>query len=159
MICSHCAAEMPDISAYCPACGRSIAAEPELPTGPDAIAVAADLREAILGALAYFTIIPAIIFLVVPAFKNNAFIRFHSWQSIFFAVAAAIIGAGMKAISAILSFVPFIGFLFSWLAAGLVFLALVMLWAVLVVKAGQGEVYELPWIGQFAARLTAPHAG
>ena len=159
MICSHCAAVMPDISAYCPTCGRSVAEGPELPTGSDAIAVAADLREAILGALAYFTILPAIIFLAVPAFRAKPFLRFHAWQSILFACASAIIGAGMKAISAILSFVPFIGFLFSWLAAGLVFLALVMLWAVLVVKAGQGEAYELPWIGQFAARLTAPHAG
>jgi uncharacterized membrane protein len=59
-----------------------------------------------------------------------------------------------KLIFAILSFVPFVGFLFAWLSVGLVFLAVVVLWAVLVVKAGQGQAYELPWLGQFAARLS-----
>jgi uncharacterized membrane protein len=34
-----------------------------------------------------------------------------------------------------------------------VFLAFVVLWAVLVVKAGQGQAYELPWLGHFAHQL------
>jgi uncharacterized membrane protein len=95
----------------------------------------------------------------VPQFRDKSFIRFHAWQSILFAVATTIIGLAMRVIFAILSFVPFIGFLFAWLAAGVVFLALVMLWAVLVVKASQGEGYDLPWLGHIASRLTAPHAG
>jgi len=35
------------------------------------------------GALAYVTIIPAIIFLIVEPFNKNSYVRFHSWQSIF----------------------------------------------------------------------------
>ena len=35
------------------------------------------------GALAYVTIIPAIIFLIVAPYNTNSYIRFHSWQSIF----------------------------------------------------------------------------
>lgn len=146
MICSHCAAEMPEISSYCPSCGQSVPGDSSWPRS-------GNLQESLLGGLAYITIIPAIIFLLVPNFKSNSFIRFHSWQSILFSVAAVIIGLGMRVIFAILSVVPFIGFLFPWLAAGLAFLAIVFLWAVLVVKAGQGEVYELPWLGQIAARL------
>ncbi len=37
--------------------------------------------------LAYVTIIPAIIFLVLEPYNKNRFIRFHSFQSIFFCVA------------------------------------------------------------------------
>lgn len=115
--------------------------------------IAADTREALLGALAYLGLLPAVVLLLVPAFKNKFFLRFHAWQAILFSAAAAVIAGAMRLIFAILSFVPFIGFLFAWLAVGLVFLAMVVLWAVLVVKAGQGEGYELPWLGQFAARL------
>lgn len=114
---------------------------------------AEDTRDAVLGALSYFTIIPAALWLAIPAFRGKPFLRFHAWQSILFAVATTVIGFAMRLIFSILSFVPFIGFLFAWLSVGLVFLAFVALWAVLVVKAGQGQAYELPWLGQFALRL------
>ena len=39
------------------------------------------------GALAYVTIIPAIIFLIVEPYNKNSYIRFHSWQSIFLGIA------------------------------------------------------------------------
>jgi uncharacterized membrane protein len=147
MICSHCASEMPDVSSFCPGCGRSIHEEAEHLN-------ATSTQEALLGAVAYLTFIPAALFLAIPAFKNKSFLRFHAWQSLFFAGITLVLGAAMRLIFAILSFVPFIGFLFAWLSVGLLFLAVVVLWAVLVVKAGQGQAYELPWLGQFAARLT-----
>lgn len=146
MICPHCASEMPEISAFCPGCGRSVHEDAEHLT-------ACDTHEALLGALAYLTFVPAVLFLAIPAFKDKAFVRFHAWQSVFFAGVTLVLGLAMRLIFAILSFVPFIGFLFAWLSVGLVFLAVVVLWAVLVVKAGQGQAYELPWLGQFAARL------
>ena len=138
---------MPDISAFCPGCGRSV------PQVVEHLGVA-NTQDAWLGALAYLTVFPAIVFLVVRAFKSKTFVRFHAWQSIFFAIATAVIGLAMRLIFAILSFVPFVGFLFAWLSVGLVFLAIVLLWAVLVVKAGQGQAYELPWLGHYAAQLS-----
>jgi hypothetical protein len=39
------------------------------------------------GGLAYITIIPAIVFLIVAPFNKNSYVRFHSWQSIFLAIA------------------------------------------------------------------------
>jgi uncharacterized membrane protein len=47
-----------------------------------------------------------------------------------------------------------IGFLFGVLAVGLIFLAIVFLWVVLIIKALQGSAHELPWLGQAAARLS-----
>ena len=40
------------------------------------------------GALAYITIIPAIIFLLVEPYNKNSFVRFHAWQCIFLGIAA-----------------------------------------------------------------------
>jgi len=137
---------MPDVSSFCPGCGRSIHEEAEHLN-------ATNTQEALLGALAYLTFIPAVLFLAVPAFKNKPLVRFHAWQSLFFTGVTLVLGAAMRLIFAILSFVPFIGVLFAWLSVGLVFLAVVVLWAVLVVKAGQGQAYELPWLGRSAARL------
>ena len=42
------------------------------------------LEDNVAGMLAYITIIPAIIFLVVEPFNKRRFVRFHSFQSIFF---------------------------------------------------------------------------
>ena len=97
--------------------------------------------------------LPAIFLLVIPALRAKPFIRFHAWQSILFAIATAVIALAMRGVFAILAVVPIIGFLFAWLSAGIVFLAIVVLWAVLVVKAGQGDAYELPWLGHFALRF------
>ncbi len=40
------------------------------------------------GALAYVTVIPAIIFLIVEPYNKNPYIKFHAWQSIFLGIAA-----------------------------------------------------------------------
>ena len=43
------------------------------------------------GGIAYLTIIPAIVFLIVDPFKMNAYVRFHTWQSIFLFIAWTVI--------------------------------------------------------------------
>lgn len=150
MICSYCATEMPEISAFCPRCGRSVEVEEFAETNQSA---AADTRDTILGAVAYVGLVPAIVFLLVPPLKNSRFIRFHAWQSIFFAVGAAIMVPALRLLFIIFSLLPFIGFLLAWLSLGIGFLGAVTLWAVLIAKAAQGHSYELPVLGPIAARL------
>jgi uncharacterized membrane protein len=145
MICPNCASEMPDVSVFCPSCGRSVSAGSEV--------VAEGPREAAMGALAYFTAVPAILFLVIPATKNRRFVRFHAWQSVFFAGLTVILALALRLLFVILSILPVLGFLVAWLSAGLGFLAIIVLWAVLVTKASQGQGFELPWIGPWAAHL------
>ena len=110
---------MPDVSAFCPACGISVT---ETPT-------AVNSRDRALGALAYVGLIPAIILLLIPALSGNRFVRFHSWQSVLFTVASALLGLALK------------------------LLVVFILWAVLFVKAAQGHHYELPLIGPLAEQL------
>jgi len=136
---------MPEISVFCPSCGRSTIAG----QGP----TADSNRDSILGALAYVAVVPAIVFLAFPAIRSRYFVRFHAWQSVLFVVATALVAGVFRLLFVILSILPVIGFLIAWLSSGLGFLAILFLWAVLVTKAAQGQSYELPVIGPLATRL------
>jgi len=110
------------------------------------------LKENLAAALAYFTFIPAVIFLGVKPFKRNHFVRFHSFQSIFLAIACVIVAIAMRLVFAALCLIPFFGYLLARLVVLLVALAAVLVWLVVVVKALQGERFKLPVIGGFAER-------
>lgn len=150
MNCPSCSAQMPDISSFCPACGRSVESSP---LADNLVIRAGNARDAVLGAVSYIGLLPAILFLSLPAFRTQKFICFHSWQSILFSIATIVIALLMRVVFAFFSLFTGIGFLFGVLSAGLVFLAIVFLWVVLVIKALQGNFHELPWLGRIAARL------
>jgi uncharacterized membrane protein len=90
--------------------------------------------------LAYVTIIPAIIFLVVAPYNQKALIRFHAWQSIFLNIA-------WFAIS-IIAIIPILG----WLVFAVGSLILFVAWIVVLLKALKGERYKLPFIGDLAEK-------
>jgi uncharacterized membrane protein len=144
--CPQCSAEMPDEAAFCPGCGRRTIAV------PGAVANTGFLKENVAGALAYFTFIPALVFLRIMPFKRNHFVRFHSFQSIFLIIAGLAIAVGLRLCFAVLTFIPMFGYMLAWLVALLVALAGVILWLVVVVKAFQGELFKLPVIGGLAER-------
>jgi uncharacterized membrane protein len=110
-----------------------------------AVPAGAGLADNVAGALAYVTIIPAIVFLVVEPFSRKRFVRFHAFQSIFFFVAWIVIDIGLS----IIGHIPFLGWatLFLW---PLVSLALFIVWLLLLLKAYQGQMFKLPVIGDIA---------
>ncbi len=139
--------------AFCATCGTQIADGATCPKcaggavqGTSAVApAAAGLTDNVAGALAYVTIIPAIIFLVLEPFNKKRFVRFHAFQCIFFAIA-------WTALWIVLSFVAHIPFL-GWatvLVWPLVSLAGFVIWLILVLKAYQGQMFKLPVIGDMA---------
>jgi hypothetical protein len=67
--CVACGGQMPAGAAACPACGRATGATPAA-----APAGAGGLTDNVAGALAYVTIIPAIVFLVLEPYNRNRFI-------------------------------------------------------------------------------------
>jgi uncharacterized membrane protein len=144
--CPQCSAEMPDVAAFCPGCGHRMIAV------PGAVANTGFLKENIAGALAYFTIIPALIFLATMPFKRNHFVRFHSYQSIYLVIAGVLAALVMRLLFPVVQLIPWLGYLLAWLVSLLILLAWGMLWAVAVVKAFQGEMFRLPVIGGFAER-------
>ena len=146
--CPDCEARMPEIAAFCPGCGRSMSpAEiaPERAQGKVGF-----LSESIAGAVAYFTFIPAIIFLLREPYRANRFVRFHSVQCLLLWAASALIALAIKVADLLLFLIPMVGPLFVVVVSVVVALAAVAIWLVLVVKAAQGEMFKLPGLGDFA---------
>lgn len=139
--CTVCGAQTPDGSAVCPACSRSGA--PVVRT----VAATGGLADNVAGMLAYVTIIPAIIFLVIEPYNRNRFVRFHAFQSIFFAIAWTALWIALN----IVAHIPFLGWL-TILIWPLVGLAGFVIWIVLLLKANQGQMWKLPVIGEMAEK-------
>jgi uncharacterized membrane protein len=110
-------------------------------------APAAGLTDNVAGALAYVTIIPAIVFLVIEPFNKKKFVRFHSFQCIFFAVAWTALWIVLN----IIVHIPVLGWATALLWP-LVGLAGFVIWIVLVLKAYQGQMFKLPVIGDMAEK-------
>jgi uncharacterized membrane protein len=113
------------------------------------------LADNVAGALAYVTIIPAILFLVMEPYNRNRFIRFHSFQNLFFCAAWIGIMIVMLIVHLILAFIPVVGWILSILLSIVVWLGVVGLWIFLVYKAYNNEMFELPVIGKLAAEQAA----
>ena len=169
---------MPDISEFCPHCGRAVRegnvfspdpvtvppnaasdrpqpltasaqAEPSREPIPPAPHPPVDWDDRIPGALAYLTFIPALVFLFIEPYQKRKFVRFHAWQSLLF-------WAGVLVFVLLGLLASMFGWLFLWLLTGtLISLALFFTWLLLSVKALQGECYSLPFLGPLAEQ----HAG
>jgi len=124
----------------------------ETPSNPIQPPVAAQsgLSDNAAGALAYFTFIPAIIFLLVAPYNQKVSIRFHAWQSILLTVAAVVINIGL---GIVLGFTLFIfGFFLYGLVWKLIDLCWFAIWLVCVLNAFNGKKFKLPVIGDFAEK-------
>jgi uncharacterized membrane protein len=112
--------------------------------------------ESIAGALAYFTFIPAILFLVLNPYNKNPFVRFHSVHCLLFWGAGILITLTLKLASLVLFIIPVLGPLLVVLVSVVAGLAAVMIWLVLVIKALQGEMFKIPVLGEFAEHYAEP---
>ena len=142
--CNMCGTQIPDGTTTCAACASRI------PTAgaPVATASAAQgLSDNVAGMLAYFTIIPAIVFLLVEPYNKSRFVRFHSFQSIFFFLAVFAIQIALS----VLTVVPFMIFITGPLHV-LVFFGAIIGIIVLAIKANGNQMYKLPVIGDMAEK-------
>ncbi len=99
--------------------------------------------------LAYVTIIPAILFLVIEPYNRNRFVRFHSFQCIFVAIAWIVLSVAMRIVAAM---IPFLGWLFYFMLIPLVGLAGLLLFLLLLYQAYQGKMFKLPIVGDMAEK-------
>jgi uncharacterized membrane protein len=98
--------------------------------------------------IAYITMIPAIVFLIVEPFKRSSYVRFHAWQSIFFFVAWAVIDILVGLVQHIVPSAVF----FTLTVLQLVGLAIFIVWLIVFIGAFGGRRIKLPIIGDLAAR-------
>src|SRR5215467_606577 len=101
--CNMCGAQIADGTTTCANCAGRI---PATPAGAVA-APAQGMADNVAGMLAYITIIPAIIFLVMEPYNRNRFIRFHSFQCLFFAGAWIILWIALS----MFAHIPVLGWL------------------------------------------------
>jgi len=142
--CTSCGSPMDDGAGFCPKCGKaaSAAAGGGAAVAPVAVPTAGGLTDNVAGMLAYITIIPAILFLVMEPYNRNRFVRFHSFQSLFFCVAWFVINIA-------LAFLPYF---IEWPLRSLVGLAGLALWIILMIQAYGGKMWKLPVIGDIAEK-------
>lgn len=145
--CSACGAQIPEGSTTCSACSRPVAgAAVAQPAG-------GGMADNVAGMLAYITIIPAIVFLVTAPYNRSRFIRFHSFQCIFYCVALIAIWIALT----IFAFVPVIGLIMLPVHL-LIWLGSIVLWVILLLKANQGQMFKLPIIGDMAEKQASAMA-
>jgi uncharacterized membrane protein len=148
--CSTCGAQIADGSTTCAACAGRVAAAP----APMAATPAASgaMADNVAGMLAYITIIPAIIFLVMEPYNKSRFVRFHSFQNIFFAVALLVCWIAFTILAMVLAFIPILGHLILALLWFGLAVGSFVAWIVMLLKANGGQMWKLPFIGDLAEK-------
>ncbi|MFB6139663.1 MAG: DUF4870 domain-containing protein [Halosimplex sp.] len=120
-------------------------------TGP--AAGGTDLEPTVAAALAYvFAPLSGVVVLLLEG--DDDFVRFHSIQGIGFGATVVGVWVVLGVVMGVLTAIPFVGDLFAILALplnGLVGLAAMGGWLLLILKAYQGERYGLPVLGPIAA--------
>ena len=114
---------------------------PSTPAPPPAVVSDSGLSDNAAGALAYITIIPAILFLVLEPYNKRPFVRFHAFQCIGLAVCAFALG--------MLMIIPILG----WIVGIVGDLVLFVFWILCIVKASQGQRWKVPLIGNYIENI------
>ena len=134
--CTKCGATVADGAAFCPQCGQAQGAAPAAGTQPG-------LAENVAGLLCYaLGWVTGLIFFLID---KRPFVRFHAAQSI-------VVFGALHIVSLVLGWTFGVGFFFGgWagfsigvLLAGIINLLAFVLWIVLMIKAYQGQRFEVP---------------
>lgn len=103
-------------------------------------------------------VVPPLTGVVFYFLESNAFVRVHAWQNMLFGVALVALFRVIGAIVDALSLIPFLGWLALLLAGivtALVWLAALVIWLLLLVRAFGGGRLALPMISPTAERFAA----
>ncbi len=105
------------------------------------------------GIAALFPLVGGIIIWLVE--KKDAFVRFNAMQSIYFGAAMLVASVVLTVVSAVLAFIPILG----WMVSALLFLVLYgvafVLWLMHLWKAFSGVRWEMPVVGAMAREQVA----
>lgn len=155
--CASCGSQVQDAVAFCPSCGKPTGqaanagyAAPTPVAAAPVVAASGGMTDNMAGMLAYFTFIPAIIFLVVEPYSRKPFVRFHAFQSLLFNALAFALSIVFGMLTAAMLFSGMWGFF--WPIRMIVWLGFFITWILLVLKANQGQMWKLPIIGDIAEK-------
>lgn len=132
----------------------------DVPTGPQApqptgtSGEGSGIPENIAGALSYLMgPITGVVFFIID--RQRPFVRFHAIQAIGLTIAWVALVVAFMILSAVLGFIPVLGFLVSVLLNLGLAVAGFGLWVWLMFQAYQGNTWEVPGLGPHVRRLAA----
>ncbi|HEV2178131.1 MAG TPA: zinc-ribbon domain-containing protein [Terriglobia bacterium] len=150
--CSKCGAQLNPGAAFCPSCGTPVggAAPGSSPPAAAGTAMTSNVAALLTYVLGFIT---GIIFLVIEPYKNDRFVRFHAFQSIFYSALLVAFSIAWRILEAMV-FTVTLGALWGLLALiyWVVRLAFFAGWILLMYKAYNNERFMLPVIGEMAAK-------
>ena len=150
--CAKCGTPLAEGISFCASCGTPVGSAAGGPAAPAVAGTA--MSSNVAGLLTYILgFITGIIFLVIEPYKNDKFVRFHAYQSIFFNVAIIVFWIAYTISATILGYVS-LGILavVMGLVGVLISLAILAYWIFLMYKAYNNELYKVPFIGDLAAK-------
>ncbi len=155
MFCAKCGTENPEEAKFCSKCGAGLAVSPTPTEGaakPEAES-STGLSANVAGLLCYVAgWITGIVFVVLE--KKSIFVKFHAWQSIltfgvlfvaWLILSRMLIDIGWATLSLGLIWV---GRAFGWIIG----LGILVLWIILIIQAGTGKMWKVPWAGDWAEK-------
>jgi uncharacterized membrane protein len=153
--CTKCGTEVVEDAAVCGSCGTPIssgtrAVTPPVPTSQEPGSSITPNAAAMLSYVLGF--ITGIIFLVLDPYKNDRFVRFHAFQSVFFSAALIVFWILWSGI--FWSIFGRVGFMWPILSiiSTIVSLGAFVIWILLMYKAYNNERFMIPIIGELAAK-------
>lgn len=97
--------------------------------------------------------ITGLIFLLIEPYKNDKFVRFHAFQSIFFNISLIGVYIAVFILSIILGFITKgLSIIIMGPVMLLVWLGILATWIFLMIKAYNNQTFKLPIIGDLAAK-------
>ena len=152
-LCPECGKAVNLAATTCVHCGAPLT--PMTAGGPgQPVRSGTGLDPKVAGALTYvFTFVTGIIFLLIE--KDDDYVRFHAGQAVAFGVAVVAAWIALTIASIILDLIPWIGPILITLAEIVTLVGALVLWIVLMVKAYQGERFQLPFLGELGQKVTA----
>lgn len=116
------------------------------------------MPENVAGALSYLLgPITGVVFFIID--RPRPFVRFHAVQAIAITVLWVVLAVILMILSAILGFIPVLGWLVSILLSLGLSLAGFVLWLWLMFQAYQGREWEFPGLGPHVRRIADESGG
>jgi uncharacterized membrane protein len=110
------------------------------------------LSDNFLGAIAYFTLVPALFFLAIAPYNKKLYVRFHAWQSLILNIFVLFISWVLNSFAVLVATHGITALMvlgWTWIAF-LVVAALLFIWC--IVSALNGKLFKVPCIGAWCEK-------
>ena len=151
MFCPKCGAENPEGAKFCSKCGAElgVSVQSSGKSSETSIGLSANVAGLLCYVLGW---VSGIVFLLLE--KKSKFVKFHAWQSI---MTFGVLTIVQIIVSGILAAIGAATFSFGLIAVAgvlgtIIWVLTVILWIILMIQAGTGKMWKLPWVGNWAER-------